>query len=72
MLCVFSIIVAKMSNIDPLLQFACILVAALYIFWYCYDSYNVHKTECPGELEENYGLLLNDLMKKKIEKENLK
>ena len=72
LLCVFSVIVAKMSDIDPLLQFACVLVAALYIGWYCYDSYNVYKMECPGELEENFGLLWNDRMKKKIEKENLK
>jgi threonine/homoserine/homoserine lactone efflux protein len=68
LLCAFSVIVAKMSNIDPRLQFVCVLVAALYIGWYCYDSYNVYKMACPGELEENLSLLWNDRMKKNIEK----
>ena len=66
--CVFSVIAAKVSSIDPVLQFACVLVASLYIGWYCYDSYFVYKTECPGELEENLSLLWNDRMKKSIEK----
>ena len=68
LLCGFSIIAAKMSNIDPRLQFVYVLISALYGGWYCYDSYMVYKTECPGELEENLSLLWNDRMKKNIEK----
>ena len=70
--CIISVIALKMSNVDPLLQFVWVLVAVLYIGWYCYDSYNVYKMECPGDVEENLRLLWDDRMKKSIEKENLK
>lgn len=56
--------IAQMSDMVGWCSVAVIYIAMFYLIWYCFDSYQMYKTDNPGMIEEEFSKLL----KAKLEK----